>query len=551
MEESLPTDISTAPVEETTAVETQIQPTKSVGTFWERLDEVFKMNLQAQQMREEVEQLLEDMPGSESTVRKGKSYLFQPERITLSSNDDVIPPNNLAAYSTSDPEYIANVGTSEYFSSFRIRLKRALVGVKSIQLLSAVIPNAIQNIPDNSTYFFYYKIRDLSNSQLGAYDLGEQYNQGDIVTAGGNTYVCRVPNNNVNPLLTYWTPVVTFNPNIFVGPWSPTQPYVVVGALVSYQGTYWQVTNTSTGIIPGEIYWKQVTLPANLTLPNYWDFSPNSLQHVRLLPSSFLPEGLPIVVGGNAFNLVNRTYQNYNDLATALQLCAGPPITASIFGNDVNFTYDPVLNKFTFAPNVAGNPNSYYIPAGYEDPNVTNFLKVLAPGFSPFVSWTPGYTLNLRLGFTWNGLTIDPFEVNPYSDLTVANVYFAFMRPIDPRYLAPPYNKLPWTENVVTANNYCDLVNTSCVRIYTDVTLGSTQDSNNKDFTDAEGLLSIVPVNASNLGVGFYQNNFNNELTKIPDIIPEIGIRLVNDQGLPFNLPNSATVILELAITYN
>ena len=115
------------------------------------------------------------------------------------------------------------------------------------------------------------------------------------------------------------------------------------------------------------------------------------------------------------------------------------------------------------------------------------------------------------------------------------------MRPSDPIYTVTVM-----AQDRTTANSYPDLVNTSCVRIYCDVTLSSTEDS-----LGTKGLLSVVPVNTSNLGVGFYQNNFNNELTKIPQIISEVGITMLNDQGQPFYLPNSATVILELGITYH
>jgi hypothetical protein len=75
--------------------------------------------------------------------------------------------------------------------------------------------------------------------------------------------------------------------------------------------------------------------------------------------------------------------------------------------------------------------------------------------------------------------------------------------------------------------------------------MGSTQDSNGK-----AGLLSVVPMNASNLAVGYYQNNFNNPLTKVPDIISEIQILLVTESGDPFYLPNSAVVTLEMYVLY-
>ena len=71
-----------------------------------------------------------------------------------------------------------------------------------------------------------------------------------------------------------------------------------------------------------------------------------------------------------------------------------------------------------------------------------------------------------------------------------------------------------------------------------------------QDPQNLDGLLSLVPINATNLGVSFYQNNFNNPLTKIPDNITQIGITMLNDQGLPFYMPNSAVVLLELAVEY-
>ena len=108
--------------------------------------------------------------------------------------------------------------------------------------------------------------------------------------------------------------------------------------------------------------------------------------------------------------------------------------------------------------------------------------------------------------------------------------------------------------NLITFNSYPDLVNTSCVRIYADFTLSSTLDSLGSALpigtSTQQGLLSIIPINTNNLGVGFYQNNFNNPLTKIPQNITEIAIFMLTDQGVPFYLPNSATVLLELAIEY-
>ncbi len=526
--------------EETQETQTQERaPIKNVKTFWERLDEVLTLNLESQQMRDKVETLLEEFPNSVQSQQTARSFLFQPERIVISSNDDVNPSTSLASAATKTASVVELLPASQSFSSFRVRFQKSLIRVKSIQLLSAVIPNAIQNIPDSSIVFYYYKIRSILLSQKGAWLVGTVYRTGDIVTVAANSYVNRIDNTGINPTLTYWTVSLTLPPNPldFLGPWSATRNYNTVGKVVSYQGSYWTVTTVSTNVIPGETYWIPFQVPADTSRPNYYDIDFNSLQFVQLLPSTTLFEQLPAPL--NNPNLINRTYTDYQDLLGALQFCASTAATASI-ANDVSFAFNQQLNKFVFVPNVAANPGYYYIPCGSEDQNVTT-----AQGDA-----NEGYTLNLRLGFTWNGLLPDPFIVNPYSTVTVPNVLYPFMRPIDPLFVAAPFNKTAWASNTNTANSYADLVNTSCVRIYADVAFGSTQDSNTKDRTDAEGILSIVPVNTTNLGVAFYQNNFNNELTKIPSILTEIGIRLVTDQGKPYLLPNSATVLLELAISY-
>jgi small-conductance mechanosensitive channel len=57
-------------------------------------------------------------------------------------------------------------------------------------------------------------------------------------------------------------------------------------------------------------------------------------------------------------------------------------------------------------------------------------------------------------------------------------------------------------------------------------------------------------MNASNLGVTFYNTTLYCPLTKISDQIYEIEIRMLTDTGQPYTIPNSAIVSLELALTY-
>lgn len=503
MEEAIPT-LTEAPVEQE-AEATLAAPTKSVDNFWERLDKVFTQN---SKLKEQMDELLEQFPDFEKSQQDYKSYIFQPERIALCSNDDITGNRT----TTNDVQKNEGHLPAESFSSFRIRLNRPLRNIKSIQLLSGVIPNATQNLPDNQLIFFYYRIRTLATANKGAWSAITIYNAGDIVTFLGNTFVCLLSNQNYQP----------------------------VGGQLG-------------------IWWNQINIAGiDTNRPNYYDINPEQIQTVWMLPTF----GIPPEVLGN-YGIYNRTFTGYADLIQTLNICANAPETASIPG-DVKFVYNEQLNKIQFignSVNIDAPNNYYYLPCGYEDPNIStamlestqigNRLFLIFGEYTIKDIYSPGYTLNLRLGFTWNGVISDPLQTinNPYApgSLLPSALYW-YLRAVDSGAA------ISLEQNILTANSYADLVNTSCVRIYADFALGSTQDSlgsaSASQIPVQQGLLSIVPVNANNLGVGFYQNNFNNALTKIPQNLTEIGITMLNDQGLPYFLPNSATVLLELALEY-
>lgn len=464
------------------------EPIRDVQTFWDRLDEVLTLVKSGGVRSNKVEELLEAFPELEKSRKEERSFLFQPDRIFISSNNDVQSSPSVAYKGTTKEGH----QPAETFSSFRIRLAKALTNVKSMQLLSAVIPNATQNFPDNQLIFFYYRLRTIANSSIGNWSPVVLYSPGSVVfnTADNNYYYALVQNNNSQP-------------NVWPSKWS------------------------SMGSVG--------------TRPNYYDLNSTNVQGVFIFPTFSLP---PEDTG--QYLLYNRTFEDYNDVVRTLNACAANVLTASIPG-DLSFVYSPTLNKIQFQGSQSVSGTYFYLPCGYEDPNIAaalvnpnNNLRGLLAAYGILSMFSPGYTLNLRLGYTWNGLFPDPLTINPYENNNLAQILYFYLRKADPVFI------INWNVAALTGNSYPDLVNTSCVRIYCDFTFGSTQDSEGKG-----GLLSIVPVNASNLGVGFYQNNFNNPLTKVPANLTEIGIRLLNDQGEPFILPNSATVSLELAVEYN
>jgi hypothetical protein len=167
-------------------------------------------------------------------------------------------------------------------------------------------------------------------------------------------------------------------------------------------------------------------------------------------------------------------------------------------------------------------------------------------------------SLNLRLGFTWNGLVTQiagyfPLDITTLTAQSIGTSILATflnrLRPVPFYYtfsaLDTGLSDSPYTSLIYTADSYANLVNTNTVSLYADFTGGSTYDS----IANTQ-LLACVPMNASNLGVTFYNTTLYCPLTKISDQIYEIEIRMLTDTGAPYVIPNSAIVSLELALTY-
>jgi hypothetical protein len=134
------------------------------------------------------------------------------------------------------------------------------------------------------------------------------------------------------------------------------------------------------------------------------------------------------------------------------------------------------------------------------------------------------------------------------TNASVIATYYNRLRPV-PEYIDQAVSLLrntsPYNIEFYTADSYADLVHTNTVSLYADFVGGATYDS----MTNTQ-LLACVPMNASNLGVTFYNTTLYCPLTKISDQIYEIEIRMLTDTGTPYNIPNSAIVSLELALTY-
>ena len=107
---------------------------------------------------ESVEQILEQFPKTTEGLASGyKSFVFQPNRLSVNSRQNL---NNLS--SDTGALYIFNTQNA-YFNEFSCPLRTPILGLKSIELIRATIPNATLNIPDDETVFYYYRLPNLGS----------------------------------------------------------------------------------------------------------------------------------------------------------------------------------------------------------------------------------------------------------------------------------------------------------------------------------------------------------------------------------------------------
>jgi len=271
---------------------------------------------------------------------------------------------------------------------------------------------------------------------------------------------------------------------------------------------------------------------------------------VRLLPSWYKQELNP---DSNLYGF-NQTFVDYQALNDELKKsCLNDPINtfSSLFvPGDISLTYDISSNKFKFIGNLGFIDNVWtysYVSAGYNDPVVQQAQLLLQQQSQEFDSFGPYppqdfqlyKTLNLRLGFTWDGSNLN--LLTPALNAVNEVLAYRFRPPVG---FILGLGDIP--ENTTyTAETYANLVFTNSVNIYTTFISGASTDT-----LQNTNLLGVVPMNCQNLGISFYNPVINNPLTRIIDQIYEITIQLTTDTGAPYNLPNSAITSIELCLTY-
>jgi hypothetical protein len=191
---------------------------------------------------------------------------------------------------------------------------------------------------------------------------------------------------------------------------------------------------------------------------------------------------------------------------------------------------------------------------------------------SPFPEGIPGQPfnpsprrlLNSILGFTWNGQIPDPsilqtlvlYDPVVYGTKALIGntgvTLYNRVRPIPPYVVSPGLagelgvNARPSTTSTIyTAEGYANLVYTSTVSVYTTIVGGSTLNTQR-----STNLLSIVGMNAGNLGVAYWQNYIDYALKMFDSDIYSIGIELRDEMDEPYYLTNNAVCSFTMKFTY-
>ena len=526
------------------------EPIKDFVTFWSRLDSLL-INL-------------EESETNKKTTEEFHSFINQPERVSISSDSDI---------SVAQSQFGIQ---EESYNSFKVAIKRPFLNVKSIQLLRASIPNAVTNIPDNQSIFWYYR---LPFCYSGTITITARYTSAIFNTDGviaGSTDTIDFNLGTINDVN-----------GLFIGNFN-----VASASLNTVANIYNYATSPGyIGLIVVDAGSQIIQQP-----------STKNLYMNRLLPSYYKEELFDYSTYKQAQNPLstygfNRTFTSYQDVLSELTNCSlrdpaydtnkaaidlsGAVLMRNLFiPGDITFDFNEQINKFRMTGNniyvkpVGSFINLLvrrYLIAGYNDANIpikAAQLKLLTAGISgitpsldfpsvagasmggmPYMLYK---TLNMRLGFVWDGNNTSVIVVPDITTNSVTRSLLNRLRPIMSDTITSPTPPAllgaitsPQFSRVYTADAYADLVYTGSVSLYADFVGGATYDS----ITNTQ-LLACIPMSSSNLGVSFYNTTLYCPLTKISDQIYEIEIRMLTDTGAPYNIPNSAIVSLELALTY-
>lgn len=427
-----------------------------------------------------------------------------------------------------------------------------------------------QNTNPSTEYSFWEQIANTeisaSLATIGAapWQSSITYNQGDVVSDLGITYI-QVYNQTTTNLQPYLYPTLW---NVFTSPYRPSiwrgsgfvyNPFEVVVWVVGSNYYFYTCIAENNNMPPtgdpnSALYW----------ILSGWDSSINY--------STKSPQG-----GAVNFPVL---YDNewYSSTSLTPNTNKQPDTNGTYWNNSDTITGNTGVMDWWEV--FTGTTGYSYLSAGYEDPIVFQFAQevqelslvwdfdfnaldagaVLTLYSIPPQPIAQYQTLNLRLGFTWDG--VYTWDSNTILTGTITDVYqngsipcmlFNRLRPV-PYYqllLTPsglvgdPLYGNPYISTTYTADAFCNLVYSSIINIYTNIIGPSTTDTERN-----VNLLDTVPLNCNNLGITFYNPVISNKLTKIPNDMYSIYFEFRREDGTEYYFSNNAIITITLGLTY-
>ena len=548
--------------------ELEVSPTKQYPII-SREDELAKI---VKQVEEEAAQTILKLPA--------RRRFNQPNLLSVSSlNAEVIAPN-------------ASPYSSVGFSEFQVNLPLPVLDVESLQLLSANIPQASQNIPDSACVFWYYRLAQIQGTTptvdnlycvrllpsyyrpefyTGDYGVNRTFkNYYDVATELAKSCLRDIAWTNwlADPVnaLNYTIPFcpgdisITYNStlnkfqtagNYALSPpaykvWNDATAYVVGDQVISVASmsidvTYICIQNITAGIIEPmnlPLYWQRNNQPFVYS----WD---SGTDYTKGQYTSYL-------------NILYKAVLN----STGVTPLGNYTYWAEVDMDDTQFVWNNYLLTGPSDPNVIAKQNTLLSDGAqigmYEISKYWDFQELGFPfpvGIPPQpFNPAPRRLLNTVLGFTWNGI-FNPQNLTGISATAFNEIpsqlteLYNRLRPV-PFYvpeglLSEGYGATPTESNYYTADGYCNLVFSSVIYIYSTIVLASSLDTQR-----TSNLLAVVPLNCGNLGVTFANNFIENPLTKVNGDLYTVGIELFNEYAEPYYLTNNAVATFIFKMTY-
>jgi hypothetical protein len=514
----------------------------------------------------------------------------------------ILKANTIQLVNANIPQCVANIpDTALVFWFYRLSEYSGIVpnteNLFYVRLLPSTYKKEVMETPDmygfNQTFTGY----DDLNTQLRlacANDVG-YYNTAKYSDTIGNYNFKFLPK---EISLTYNASINKFQftgTNAFTQPafqqWSSSQTYakdeVVYSVLGSIEVAYKSLQDGNTGKVVSDTNWwvrsyvevvSQWDIGTAYTIGRYVRF--NNLLY-KCVASSIGNEpdisptywaNIPIQIGSNSNGTRYYRYlpTGYNDAnVKALQ---GYHLTTwnkyALFETGTKIIYNGVLYSALEQTRGIEPPNSVYWGSTSVSPKIDGLFQAsqicdiysnygtfpVGMAGQPF-NKNPKRLFNSILGFTWNGsfnandLNIIENDTSRTATTQTALLYNQ-CRPI-PFYFTDGLGSTLTTLNpatktqIYTADGYCNLVYSSIVYIYTNISAGSTLNT-----ATSTGLLAVGTMNCGNLGISYFNPIINNPLYITEVDLYNISIELRDEFGDPYYITNNGVVSIALKLTY-